>query len=111
MTILIHTGGKGTENFTANLCLEVQPPKYSEQQKADILASADTNMYHTDFSEYTIWLDTFASAEAFHNGNDGGMSETVGTYDIEFEPDEQNNLQWFLIQHLQMVALGGEYVD
>lgn len=111
MTILINTDGNGTENFTASLCLEVQPPKYSEEEKADILASADKNMYHTDFSEYTIWLDTFASAEAFHNGRDGGMSETMGTYDIEFEPEEQNALQWFLIQHLQMVALGGRYAS
>lgn len=103
ISIMIHTDGIDCGTFKASLCIEVQPPVYSEEEKADILASADKNMYHTDFNEYTIWLDIFTSAEAFHCGRGGGVSETVGTYDIEFGLEEQNTLLWFLLQRSQLI--------
>lgn len=110
-SVMINMDGKDCDTFKATLYVEVQPPIYSEQEKVDILAGADQDVYDMDFSEYTMWVNIFESAEAFHNGTDGGMSETVGTYDIELEPDEQNTLQWLTIQHLHMVACGGRYAS
>ena len=94
-----------SEVFKASLRIDVQPPKYTEEEKANILREAQG-----DEDYYQSWLDIFASAEAFHNGNYTDMSESMGLYDIEFTTEEQNELQWFLIGHLQMVCNGGHYV-
>ncbi|MEF9984527.1 MAG: hypothetical protein RR847_04870 [Bacilli bacterium] len=81
------------EKFSATLRIDIEPAKFSDKTKADILK--DTIIP----SEYENWINIFTSAEDFYNGDDG-MSETTGFYPIEFTYEEQSNLLWFLLQHI-----------
>ncbi|MEG1027905.1 MAG: hypothetical protein RSE07_04375 [Oscillospiraceae bacterium] len=91
--------------FKASLCVDVQPPKYTEEEKTSILANSSREKLfsNTNDTEYSLWEDIFESAEAFYNNGDLGSLEL---YDIEFTAEEQNELQWFLIRHLEMVLSG-----
>lgn len=90
LSIWVHMDG---EAFSASLRVDVQPPKYTLE----------------DIDDVFITKDIVNAATDFHNGT-ALFCETMGLYDIEFTQEEQNQLMWFLIGHLEMVCNGGHYI-
>lgn len=58
------------EEIEADLLIQVQPPKYSEEERAEILAKADKETDENGFSEYMSWINIFELSDAFHNGDE-----------------------------------------
>lgn len=65
------------------LMIEVEPPRYTEQEEADTLS-------HVSGDTYDMWRSIFDTAWAYHNGNgtNGYSSDTMELYDMELELDE-----------------------
>lgn len=65
------------------LLIEVEPPRYTEQEEADILS-------HVSGDTYDMWRSIFDTAWRYHNGNGtmGYSGDTMEIYDMELEPDE-----------------------
>ncbi len=95
-SIAVDVHGK---TFKPTLVIEVQPPQYTADEKAEILATANQNTFDTDFSEYTIWQDILESAEAFFQQGGCSNGENIGMFDIEFEHNELKEFMFLWLQY------------
>lgn len=98
MSILINPD---KQSFDALLMIQVEPPRYTEQNKAATLDHANKEPLNGEaYSDYDNWCTIFDTAEAFHSGGMTCDNNPVGFYNLELEPAEQNILQWLVIQRL-----------
>lgn len=95
LSLLLNTE---SENIDICLVIEAIPPKYTDEEKNNILRTA--NITNIDgWSEYEQWKMIFNSTEAWHS-KENNCGE-ICTYQIELTQEEKDKLLWSIIQYLK----------
>lgn len=92
--LIVDTSGRNS----VRLLVEVEPPRYTEQDKKELLHNASTEPIYCDsnITMRDVWCDIFKAAESFHSGNTGDRMDRTEHCYIDMTDAEEKRLQKFV---------------